>query len=93
MPPAGFNRGFFSDPEVDALIERATTTSDATSRRAEYIEVQHRLFDAAPYLSLWTKVNVAVAQPWVSGVHLTPQASFATLRNVSKVGSSATADR
>ena len=29
MPPAGFNRGFFSDPEVDALIERATTTADA----------------------------------------------------------------
>ena len=84
MPPAGFNRGFFSDPEVDALIERATTTADATLRRAQYIDVQHRLFAAAPYVSLWTKVNVAVAQPWVTGVHLTPQASFATLRNVSK---------
>ncbi|AMY10313.1 Oligopeptide-binding protein AppA precursor [Luteitalea pratensis] len=84
MPPAGFNRGFFSDPEVDALIERATTTADLTLRRAQYIDVQHRLFAAAPYVSLWTKVNVAVAQPWVSGVHLTPQASFTTLRNVTK---------
>ena len=53
-------------------------------RRAQYLDVQRRLFDAAPYVSLWTKVNVAVAQPWVQGVHLTPQASFATLRNVSK---------
>jgi peptide/nickel transport system substrate-binding protein len=84
MPPAGFNRGFFSDPEVDALIERATTTSDPTLRRAQYIDAQHRLFAYAPYVSLWTKVNVAVAQPWVQGVHLTPQASFATLRTVSK---------
>lgn len=84
MPPAGFNRGFFSDPQVDALIERATTTTDADERSRNYAEVQHRLAAAAPYVSLWTKVNVAVAQPWVRGVHLTPQASFATLRLVSK---------
>jgi peptide/nickel transport system substrate-binding protein len=84
MPPAGFNRGFFSDPAVDALIDAATTTADPAVRRAHYIDVQQRLFDAAPYVSLWTKVNVAVAQPWIHGVHLTPQASFATLRNVSK---------
>jgi peptide/nickel transport system substrate-binding protein len=84
MPPAGFNRGFFSDPAVDALIDRATTTADPALRRAQYVDVQHRLFAAAPYVSLWTKVNVAVAQPWLSGVHLTPQASFATLRLISK---------
>jgi len=84
MPPAGFNRGFFSDPEVDALIDRATTTADAAQRRELYVEVQRRIFAAAPYVSLWTKVNVAVAQQWLSGVHLTPQASFATLRNVTK---------
>lgn len=85
MPPAGFNRGFFSDPQVDALIDRATTTTDADQRKRYYAEVQHRLAAAAPYVSLWTKVNVAVAQPWVRGVHLTPQASFATLRHVEKV--------
>ena len=84
MPPAGFNRGFFDDPALDALIDHATANPDAVSRRAQYVEVQHRLVAAAPYVSLWTKVNVAVAQPWVTGVRLTPQASFATLRNVSK---------
>ena len=67
---------------MDALIDQATTTADPAARRAQYLEVQRRLFDAAPYVSLWTKVNVAVAQPWVHGVHLTPQASFATLRHV-----------
>jgi peptide/nickel transport system substrate-binding protein len=84
MPPAGFNRGFFSDPDVDRLIDRATTTADAAQRRELYVEVQRRIFAASPYVSLWTKVNVAVAQQWLSGVHLTPQASFATLRNVTK---------
>ncbi len=84
MPPAGFNRGFFNDPDVDALIDRATTAAEDSERRALYVEVQRRVFAAAPYVGLWTKVNVAVAQPWVTGVHLTPQASFAALRLVSK---------
>jgi len=84
MPPAGFNRGFFSDPRVDALIDQATTTTDPGVRRGLYIEAQRRITAATPYVSLWTKVNVAVAQPWIHGVHLTPQASFATLRDVTK---------
>ncbi len=84
MPPAGFNRGFFSDPAVDALIDTATATADPAQRRAHYIDIQRRVVAAVPYVSLWTKVNVAVAQPWVSGVRLTPQASFATLRGVTK---------
>jgi peptide/nickel transport system substrate-binding protein len=84
MPPAGFNRGFFSDPAVDALIDEATSQQDAARRRAQYADVQRRVYAAAPYVSLWTKVNVAVAQPWVRGVHLTPQASFAMLRLVTK---------
>ena len=84
MPPAGFNRGFFSDPQVDALIDRATSTTDAAERTRVYADVQRRIAAATPYVSLWTKVNVAVAQPWVHGVHLTPQASFAMLRLVSK---------
>lgn len=93
MPPAGFNRGFFSDPAVDAMIDEATTTADPAERRARYVDVQHRLFASAPYVSLWTKVNVAVAQPWLRGVHLTPQASFATLRHVTKTVGTAAAAR
>ena len=84
MPPAGFNRGFFSDPSVDTLIDAATGEIDAEKRRALYVDVQRRVYESVPYVSLWTKVNVAVAQPWISGVHLTPQASFATLRMVTK---------
>ncbi len=84
MPPAGFNRGFFSDPAVDALIDAATREPDAHTRLALYHDVQRRVAAAAPYVSLWTKVNVAVAQPWVEGLRLAPQASFATLRLVRK---------
>jgi len=84
MPPAGFNRGFFTDPQVDALIDEATRTADLSTRTARYVEVQHRIAAAAPYVGLWTKVNVAVTQPWIHGLHLTPQANFAALRLVTK---------
>jgi peptide/nickel transport system substrate-binding protein len=84
MPPNGFNRGFFSDPHVDRLIDQATVTTDEGARRALYVEAQARIAEAVPYVSLWHKTNTAVAQPWISDVHLTPQASFAALRFVRK---------
>jgi hypothetical protein len=37
-----------------------------------------------PYISLWYKTNVAVFQPLISGVQLTPTADFSTLRFVRK---------
>ena len=34
VPPAGFNRGHFSDPEVDRLIDEASNATDYETRRA-----------------------------------------------------------
>ena len=36
VPPAGFNRGHFSDPRVDALLDEATASTDEATRRALY---------------------------------------------------------
>ena len=33
VPPLGFNRGFFHDPRVDALLDEATIATDDPSRR------------------------------------------------------------
>lgn len=82
MPPAGFNRGFFSDPEVDRLVEAATRSVDDAERRLLYGEAQRRIASQVPYISLWYKTNVAVFQPDIEGVQLTPTADFSTLRFV-----------
>ena len=37
-----------------------------------------------PYVSLWYKTNVAVAQPAVQGITLNATADFAFLKNVSR---------
>jgi peptide/nickel transport system substrate-binding protein len=83
-PPDGFNRGHFVDPEVDRLIDDATVATDDAVRLARYREVQRRVAEEAPYISLWYKTNVAVARRELSGIHLTPLAEYAFLRGVGR---------
>ena len=87
MPPSGFNRGFFSNPAVDALIDEATVSNDDTRRRALFADTQRLISREVPYLSLWYKTNVAVARRELTGLRLSPSADFLFLRGVSRVSS------
>jgi peptide/nickel transport system substrate-binding protein len=84
VPPNGFNRGFFIDPGVDALLDEASRATDEARRRELYGAVQRRVAHEAPYISLWWKTNVAVHQPEIEGVSLSPTAEFGFLRHVTK---------
>jgi peptide/nickel transport system substrate-binding protein len=84
MPPTGFNRGHYTNPEVDRLIDRATVATDDETRRDAYGAAQRLIAEEAPYISLWYKTNVAVAQPSLRGIHLSPSAEFSFLRHVSR---------
>ncbi len=84
MPPSGFNRGFYSNPTVDRLIDEATTATDDARRAELYREVQRVVAEEAPYISLWYKTNVAVAQPELTGIDLTPTAEFTFLKDVQR---------
>ena len=83
-PPSGFNRGFFSDPKVDQLLDAAALSTDDQQRRALYGDVQRAVAEDAPYISLWCKTNVAVARADLSGIHLMPIADFTFLKDVSR---------
>ncbi|MEI6667334.1 MAG: ABC transporter substrate-binding protein [Acidobacteriota bacterium] len=82
MPPVGFNRGFYSNPAVDALIDQATGSTDQVRRRALYGDVQRLVAEEAPYVSLWYKTNVVVAQSTLRDIEIGPAADFRFLRNV-----------
>jgi len=84
VPPGGFNRGYFSDPEVDRLIDEASQATDYESRKRLYGEVQKLIAEAAPYISLWHRTNFALSDSKVHGIRLTPQGDFTFLRNVSR---------
>jgi peptide/nickel transport system substrate-binding protein len=84
MPPTGFNRGFFSHPGVDSLIDRATVLTDDGERRALFAEAQRLISQEVPYISLWYKRNVAVARHDLRGIRLSPSADFLFLRGVTR---------
>src|SRR5207244_3169542 len=67
-PPAGFNRGYYSNPRVDALLDEASASADHAHRLALYQEVQRLAAIDVPYISLWNKTNVIVAQRSLTGV-------------------------
>jgi peptide/nickel transport system substrate-binding protein len=84
MPPNGFNRGYYANPEVDRLIDAAMVAESDDERRALYGDAQRTIAEDAPYISLWYKTNVAVSGTRIEGVTLTPSAEFTFLRNVRK---------
>ena len=88
-PPRGFNRGFFADARVDALLDAASVETDPARRIGLYREVQRVLADQVPYISLWTKTNFTVAQRSITGVHLSPFADFFFLKDVGRLPQSA----
>jgi ABC-type transport system substrate-binding protein len=66
------------------LIDKATRATDEDERRTLYHEIQQQVARQVPYISLWYKTNVVVAQPGIAGVTLSPNADFGLLRDVTR---------
>ena len=52
------------------------------TRRAYYAQAQRIIAEDAPYIPLWYRTNVAVFQPDLEGVRLSPVADFTFLKDV-----------
>jgi peptide/nickel transport system substrate-binding protein len=85
VPPSGFNRTFYKNPEVDRLIDAASTSLDDADRSRLYRDAQRLIADDAPYISLWYKTNFAASRPDLAGIRLTPTADFTFLKNVYRI--------
>ena len=83
-PPVGFNRVHYSNPEVDRLIDMATTAPTDADRQRYYSAVQKAVAEDAPYISLWHRTNIAVTRPNITGMRLSAQADFLALKDVTK---------
>ena len=82
FPPDGLNRGRYSSPEVDRLLEEGARDADLERRKAVYAQVQRLLAQDAPYISLWYPDAVCVTQKDVEGVDLPPDGNFSFLPKV-----------
>ena len=80
FPPNGANRGFYSSPRVDALIDQARRETDPKMRKPIYAEVQRILAEDAPSINLWYLDNVLVHNKRVEHLQLNPAGNYDFLR-------------
>jgi peptide/nickel transport system substrate-binding protein len=83
-PPDGFNRGHYSNPDVDRLFDLAGAATSEAERKKYYGQAQKIVAEDAPYISIWNRTNVAVAQPTLTGLHLNAVGNFESLKDVVK---------
>ena len=84
-PPVGLNRVHYVSTEVDQLIDAAAALPAEAERKVLYARAQRIIADDVPYLPLWYRTNVAVFQPDIEGVSLSPTAEFTFLKDVRRV--------
>jgi len=78
--PHGANRGYYANPRVDALIDRARSELDQNRRKQLYGEIQRILAEELPYINLWYQDNVLVHSKRVRSLTLNPSGNYDFLK-------------
>jgi len=76
----GGNLGFFSNAELDALLEQGRQVSDQDERRAIYAEAQEIILDEAPHVFLFHSSQYEALRQDVQGFEHFPNTSYLGLR-------------
>lgn len=82
FPPNGANRGHYRNPELDALLDRASVESDREKRKQIFSAVQKIVAEDLPYLDLWYMDNVCVHRERVANVELSPAGDYDFLTTI-----------
>ena len=82
VPPNGDNRGRYSNPEIDRLLEQGRIANDESTRKRIYGQAQRIFADDLPCVPLWWWKNVVVKKPSVQGFVPYPDGDFFSLRKV-----------
>lgn len=85
IPPQRANRGYYSNPKVDALLNQARTEIDPVKRKPLYDEVQKILAEDVPYVNLWYLDNVLVHNRRVKGLQVMPGGDYNFLKTAELV--------
>jgi peptide/nickel transport system substrate-binding protein len=79
FPPKGANRGHYSNPRVDALLDDAAQNSDAGQRRTDYVEAQQILARDLPVIDLWYLDTIVVHSKRLMNVVPSPSGEYTFL--------------
>ena len=78
--PKRQNRTFYSNPQVDQLIQIGRSTVDQEQRKRAYLELQEIVNRDVPYIHLWDFDNVLVHTRRVRGLQVSPAGNYDFLR-------------
>ena len=79
FPPNGANRGRYSNPQLDALLNDADQSSNMARRRADYVEAQQILARDLPSVPLWYLDTLVVHNRRLTNVVPEPSGSYTFL--------------
>jgi peptide/nickel transport system substrate-binding protein len=80
MPPAGANRGHYSNPQLDALLQEEHVEVDQVKRKALLSQVQKMVAKDEPYINLWYVDNVCVHRDRLTGIVIPPGGDYDFLK-------------
>jgi peptide/nickel transport system substrate-binding protein len=75
-PPHGYNRGRYSNRQVDSLIATANAETDQAARKAAYAQIQQQLATDMPSINLWYLDTVLVHSRRLVDVQPSPSADY-----------------
>jgi peptide/nickel transport system substrate-binding protein len=79
FPPRGANRGHYSNPRLDALLDDAAENGDAAKRRSDYVEAQQILARDLPIIDLWYLDTIVVHSKRLTNVVPSPSGEYTFL--------------
>ena len=86
FPPDGANRGRYSNPKVDVLLNDAARDPDLAQRRTDYVQVQQILARDLPSINLWYLDSVIVHNRRLTHVVPSPSGSYRFLETATLNG-------
>ncbi len=79
---AAFNRGRYSNTEVDRLLQEAVTTLDREKAKTLYTQAQEIVSREVPMLPLWYPANMIVARRNVGNIKVDPSSDWSFVRKL-----------
>ena len=84
VPPKGRNRGSYSNPQIDKLVDAGRGIEDVRKRIDHYKKVQRIVYEELPLIPLWYDFEVAVASSRVRDYVPSKNGDYTSLTKVQK---------
>ena len=77
-----FNRGRFSNPEIDKILNSAVAELDREKAKELYVDAQKRISEELPLVPLWYAANMVVASKKVENIKINASGDWDFVRKL-----------